>query len=177
MVWLWCGKQKDSVLKSERDTDFESLHQSTSEFKLSEKIVYDFVWAWFEDISRIAQLPSFDRSEWDAFAEKNFTKDFMFVRSSGNPLDTDAFIRSFEKGHLVDYCGNVINVENLKFVGNNEVATIIIRTHESFTYKGTENDEIATWTAMVVVDPLTLRPKMTNLQRSIGRGVDETVGS
>lgn len=167
------GLCRDSLLTLESRTEQESSpgdsFRPEAPYRLTQKIVYDFIWQYMDDFTNVAQDPS--AKAWAQFWDRNHAKDYVLVRPSGNPLDLKGLITMFETKDITDFSDSVVAVESLKILGDGTVATMIFKSEQIFNYKGSQEDDVATWTAVLVADQDLHQPKITNIHRSTGRRV------
>jgi hypothetical protein len=74
--------------------DLCRLSEDSARFRLTEKIVYDFIWKYMEDLTAVAQDSS--TWAWKRHWDHNHASDYLLIRPSGNPLDMAGAIALFE---------------------------------------------------------------------------------
>uniref|UniRef100_A0A7S3P8C0 Uncharacterized protein n=1 Tax=Amphora coffeiformis TaxID=265554 RepID=A0A7S3P8C0_9STRA len=170
------GTHGDSLVTIESKTEQESTipdefrqENAAVYYRLNQKNVYDFIWQYMEDITEVAQNPS--EKAWANFWDKNHTKDYILIRPSGNPLDLKGAIAMFETGDITNFSDAMVAVESLKILGDGLVATMVFKSEQLFNYKGSQEDDLVTWTAVLVADQDLQQPKITNIHRSPGKRV------
>ena len=97
-----------------------------------------------------------------------FPESFM-VRPSGNPLNKAGW-EAMMGGDAVSTSSEVVAVHKIDIVG--DAAYAIVTSHGKFSYKGTENDDIAVVTYFCKKDEAGAW-KVAYAQRSTGRKPDE----
>ena len=91
--------------------------------------------------------------------------DCLFIRPSGNPLDMKGWDDMMNSPDVTMTGSSLISINKLEIVGS--VAYACYTTHSQFTYKGTENDDIAVLTGVFrKIDGIW---KLIHGQRSSGR--------
>ena len=102
------------------------------------------------DEEKIIQLlENFTAGDFGEFLLDNATKDFLFIRPSGNPIDALGFIEMRTSGDLsCDGYTDVKKIRTLEFLSN-EVAMCIFTLRSSFVYKDIQNSDLATVTAII----------------------------
>ena len=101
------------------------------------------------DEEKIIQLlDNFTANDYGEFLLNNATKDFLFIRPSGNPIDASGFIKMRTSGDLsCDGYTDVKKIHKLEFLSD-EVAMCIFTLRSSFVYKDIQNSDLATVTAI-----------------------------
>ena len=157
----------------ESKTDFELTDgtQVGRVFRLTNKIVNDFIWQYMEEFTENAQQPSAE--SWKKFWDKHHTEDYILIRPSGNPLSLDGLIDMFQSGDITNFSDSVVAVESIKILGDGAVATMVFKSEQIFNYKGNDCDDIATWTVVLVTDQEQQRPRITNIHRAPGKAVQD----
>lgn len=161
-----------SECKTEREPSPEELHpEGNGPFRLDDKNVYDFIWQYMEDFTEIAQKPS--SGAWTKFWDRNHTKDYILIRPSGNPLDLHGLIAMFEKGDIAEFSDTMVAVESVKIFADGAVAVMVFKSEQIFKFKGTQEEDLATWTVVLVADHVAQQPRITNIHRATGKRVGE----
>ena len=79
----------------------------------------------------------------------NATKDFLFIRPSGNPIDALGFIKMKTRGELsCDGYTDIKKIRKLEFLSD-DVAMCVFTLRSSFVYKDIQNSDLATVTAIL----------------------------
>ena len=97
----------------------------------------------------IELLEGFSANDYGEFLLNNATKDFLFIRPSGNPIDASGFIKMRISGDLS--CSgytDVKKIRKLEFLSD-EVAMCIFTLRSSFVYKDIQNSDLATVTTII----------------------------
>ena len=93
-------------------------------------------------------LENFAANDYGEFLINNSTEDFLFIRPSGNPIDVMGFIKMRTSGDLLDgYC-DIQKIHKLEFFSS-YAAICVFSLRSSFVYKGVQNSDIATITAII----------------------------
>ena len=102
------------------------------------------------DEEKIIQLTeNFAANDYGEFLLDNATKDFLFIRPSGNPIDALGFIKMKTSGELsCDGYTDVKKIRKLEFLSD-EVAMCVFTLRSSFIYKDIQNSDLATVTAIL----------------------------
>ena len=119
------------------------------------------------DEEKIIQLfENFTANDFGEFLIDNATKDFLFIRPSGNPIDASGFIKMRESGDLSHdgYC-DVKKIRKLEFLSD-EVAMCVFTLRTSFVYKDIQNSDLATVTA--ILKKINNQWKLSWMHRSSG---------
>ena len=82
------------------------------------------------------------------FFRENGTKDFLFIRPSGNPIDADGFEKMTLSGDVIDNYSEIIDIEKLEFLSDISAMGVFIM-RENFEYKGINNDDVAIYTSIL----------------------------
>ena len=103
----------------------------------------------FSDKEKILQLiENFTANDYGEFLINNATKDFLFIRPSGNPIDALGFLEMKTSGDLLDgYC-EVKKIRKLEFLSD-DAAMCVFTLRSSFVYKDVQNSDLATVTAII----------------------------
>ena len=102
-----------------------------------------------EEKEIIQLLDNFTANDYGEFLINNATKDFLFIRPSGNPIDASGFIKMRTSGDLsCDGYTDVKKIRKLEFLSD-EVAMCIFTLWSSFVYKDIQNTDLATVTAII----------------------------
>ena len=97
----------------------------------------------------ITLLENFAANDYGYFFIDNATKDFLFIRPSGNPIDASGFIKMRESGDLSHdgYC-EVKKIHKIEFLSF-DVVMCVFTLRTSFVYKNIQNSDLATVTAII----------------------------
>ena len=113
----------------------------------------------------ITLLENFTANDYGEFLINNATKDFLFIRPSGNPIDASGFIKMRTSGDLTDgYC-DVKKIHKLEFLSI-DVAMCVFSLRSYFVYKDIQNSDIATVTA--IIKKINHQWKLSWMHRSSG---------
>lgn len=148
-----------------------SIDAESNAFRLDEKNVYDFIWQYMEDFTEIAQNTS--SKAWTRFWERNHTKDYIYIRPSGNPLDMKGYMEMFESGDIQEFSDTMVAVESIKLFADGEVAVMVFKSEQIFEFRGTLEEDLVTWTVVLVADQCAQRPRITNIHRATGKQVGQ----
>ena len=97
----------------------------------------------------IQLLENFTAGDFGEFLLENATKDFLFIRPSGNPIDALGFIEMRTSGDLsCDGYTDIKKIRKLEFLSD-EVAMCIFTLRSSFVYKDIQNSDLATVTSII----------------------------
>ena len=111
-------------------------------------------------------LENFTAGDYGEFLLDNATKDFLFIRPSGNPIDASGFIKMRTSGDLsCDGYTDVKKIRKLEFLSD-EVAMCIFTLRSSFVYKDIQNSDLATVTA--ILKKINNQWKLSWMHRSSG---------
>ena len=102
------------------------------------------------DEEKIIQLiENFTANDYGEFLLDNATKDFLFIRPSGNPIDALGFIKMKTSGDLsCDGYTDVNKILKLEFLSD-DAAMSVFTLRTSFVYKDIQNSDLATVTAIL----------------------------
>ena len=81
-----------------------------------------------------------------SFFVDNATPDFLFIRPSGNPIDTTGFEQMIT-GDIVQEKAEITKIHRFEFL-NETIVMCIFTLGSKFTYKGTLNDDLPTVTSI-----------------------------
>ena len=102
-----------------------------------------------EEEKIIQLINNFTANDYGEFLLNNATKDFLFIRPSGNPINASGFIEMKTSGDLSwDGYTDVKKIRKLEFLSD-EVAMCIFTLRSSFVYKDIQNSDLATVTAIL----------------------------
>ena len=114
----------------------------------------------------IQLLENFTAGDFGEFLLDNATKDFLFIRPSGNPIDALGFIEMRTSGDLsCDGYSDVKKIRKLEFLSD-DVAICVFTLRSSFVYKDIQNSDLATVTA--ILKKINNQWKLSWMQRSSG---------
>ncbi len=119
------------------------------------------------DEEKIIQLlDNFTANDFGEFLLNNATKDFLFIRPSGNPIDALGFIEMRTSGDLSrDGYTDIHKIRKLEFLS--DVAAMCVFTlRSSFVYKDVQNTDLATVTA--IIKKINNQWKLSWMHRSSG---------
>ena len=104
----------------------------------------------FSDKEKISQLlDNFTANDYGEFLLENSTKDFLFIRPSGNPIDASGFIKMVTSGDLsCDGYTDIKKIRKLEFLSD-DVAMCVFTLRSSFVYKDIQNSDLATVTGIL----------------------------
>ena len=103
----------------------------------------------FSEEEKIFQLlDNFTANDYGEFLLNNATKDFLFIRPSGNPIDALGFIQMRTSGELSrDGYTDIQKIHILEFLSD-DAAMCVFTLRSSFVYKDVQNTDLATVTAI-----------------------------
>ena len=114
----------------------------------------------------IELLEGFSANDYGEFLLENSTKDFLFIRPSGNPIDASGFIEMRTSGDLsCDGYTDVQKIHKLDFLSDN-VAMCVFTLRSSFVYKDIQNSDLATVTS--ILKKINNKWKLSWMHRSSG---------
>ena len=121
----------------------------------------------FSDEEKIIQLlENFTAGDYGEFLLDNATKDFLFIRPSGNPIDALGFIKMRTSGDLsCDGYTDIKKIRKLEFFSD-DVAMCVFTLRSSFVYKDIQNSDLATVTA--ILKKINNQWKLSWMHRSSG---------
>ena len=97
----------------------------------------------------IQLLENFTAGDFGEFLLDNATKDFLFIRPSGNPIDALGFIEMRTSGDLsCDGYTDIKKIRKLEFLSD-DVAMCVFTLRSSFVYKNIQNSDLATVTTII----------------------------
>ena len=76
----------------------------------------------------------------------NATSDFLFIIPSGNPIDAKGFEQMIT-GDIVQEKAEITKIHRFEFLSEN-IVLCIFTLGSKFTYKGTPNDDLPTFTSI-----------------------------
>ena len=101
------------------------------------------------------------------FLRENGTKDFLFIRPSGNPIDADGLEKMTLCGDVIDNYSEIIDIQKLEFFSDIN-AMCVFTMRENMEYKGINNDDLAIYTS--ILKKLNSKWKISFMHRSSGEG-------
>ena len=114
----------------------------------------------------IELLEGFSANDYGEFLLNNATKDFLFIRPSGNPIDASGFIKMVTSGDLsCDGYTDIKKIHKLEFLSN-DVAMCVFTLRSSFVYKNIQNSDLATVTT--IIKKINNQWKLSWMHRSSG---------
>jgi len=114
----------------------------------------------------IELLEGFTANDYGEFLLNNSTKDFLFIRPSGNPIDASGFMKMVTSGDLsCDGYTDVKKIHKLEFLSD-DVAICVFTLRSSFVYKDIQNSDLATVTT--IIKKINNQWKLSWMQRSSG---------
>ena len=114
----------------------------------------------------IQLINNFTANDYGEFLLDNATKDFLFIRPSGNPIDALGFIEMRTSGDLsCDGYTDVKKIRKLEFLSD-DVAMCVFTLRSSFVYKDIQNSDLATVTA--ILKKINNQWKLSWMHRSSG---------
>ena len=97
----------------------------------------------------IQLIENFTANDYGEFLLHNATKDFLFIRPSGNPIDASGFIKMVTSGDLsCDGYTDIKKIHKLEFLSD-DVAMCVFTLRSSFVYKDIQNSDLATVTSII----------------------------
>ena len=99
------------------------------------------------------------------FLRENGTKDFLFIRPSGNPIDADGLEKMTLCGDVIDNYSEIIDIQKLEFFSDIN-AMCVFTMRENMEYKGINNDDLAIYTS--ILKKLNSKWKISFMHRSSG---------
>ena len=119
-----------------------------------------------EEEKIIQLIDNFTTNDFGEFLLDNATKDFLFIRPSGNPIDALGFIKMKTSGELsCDGYTDVQKIRRLEFLSD-DVAMCVFTLRSSFVYKEIQNSDLATVTA--ILKKINNQWKLSWMHRSSG---------
>ena len=121
----------------------------------------------FSEEEKIIQLiDNFTANDYGEFLINNATKDFLFIRPSGNPIDALGFLEMKSSGDLsCDGYTDIKKIHKLEFFSA-DVAMCVFTLRSSFVYKDIQNSDLATVTA--ILKKINNQWKLSWMHRSSG---------
>ena len=121
----------------------------------------------FSDEEKIIQLlDNFTANDFGDFLLDNATKDFLFIRPSGNPIDASGFIKMRTSGDLsCDGYTDIKKIRKLEFLSD-DVAMCVFTLMSSFIYQDIQNSDLATVTT--IIKKINNQWKLSWMHRSSG---------
>ena len=113
----------------------------------------------------ITLLENFTANDYADFLINNTTKDFLFIRPSGNPIDVSGFIKMRASGDLSHGYSDVKKIHKLEFLSI-DVAMCVFSLRHYFVYKDIQNSDIATVTT--IIKKINNQWKLSWMHRSSG---------
>ena len=114
----------------------------------------------------IELLEGFSANDYGEFLLENSTKDFLFIRPSGNPIDALGFIEMRTSGDLSwDGYTDINKIRKLEFFSA-DVAMCVFTLRSSFVYKDIQNSDLATVTS--IIKKINNQWKLSWMHRSSG---------
>ncbi len=102
-----------------------------------------------EEEKIIQLIHDFAANDYGEFLLNNATKDFLFIRPSGNPIDPSGLILMRTSGDLSwDGYTDIKKIHKLEFLSD-DVAMCIFTLRSSFVYKDIQNSDIASVTTIL----------------------------
>ena len=102
-----------------------------------------------EEEKIIQLLDNFTANDYGEFLLNNATKDFLFIRPSGNPIDASGFVEMKNSGDFsYDGYTDVKKIHKLEFLSD-DVAMCVFTLRTSFVYKDIQNSDLATVTSII----------------------------
>jgi hypothetical protein len=102
-----------------------------------------------EEEKIIQLLDNFTANDFGEFLLNNATKDFLFIRPSGNPIDALGFLEMRTSGDLSrDGYTDIQKIRKLEFFSD-DAAMCVFTLRSSFVYKDVQNTDLATVTAIL----------------------------
>jgi ketosteroid isomerase-like protein len=98
-------------------------------------------------------------------------EDVTFVRPTGNPLNKEQWVGMFSSDDVTLISNKLLKVHRVNVSGN--MAMVCYTTHAKFNYKGTENDDVSVFSAVLVRNEDVNRWEVLHVQRSTGRSPDD----
>ena len=119
-----------------------------------------------EEEKIIQLIDNFTTNDFGEFLLDNATKDFLFIRPSGNPIDALGFIQMKTSGELsCDGYTDIKKIRKLEFLSN-DVAMCVFTLRSSFVYKDIQNSDLATVTT--ILKKINNQWKLSWMHRSSG---------
>ena len=119
-----------------------------------------------EEEKIIQLLDNFTANDYGEFLLNNATKDFLFIRPSGNPIDALGFLEMRTSGDLSrDGYTDIQKIRKLEFLSD-DAAMCVFTLRSSFIYKDVQNTDLATVTA--ILKKINNRWKLSWMHRSSG---------
>ena len=102
-----------------------------------------------EEEKIIQLINNFTANDYGEFLLNNATKDFLFIRPSGNPIDASGFIKMVTSGDLsFDGYTDIKKIHKFEFLSD-DIAMCVFTLRSSFVYKDIQNSDLATVTAIL----------------------------
>ena len=83
-----------------------------------------------------------------AFVEQYYTPDFIFIRPSGNPVDTKGFV-SLMAEHIVAIRVELVSIDSIQLLAGGMAAVVVFTADQEFLYKGKPESDRAKITAVL----------------------------
>ena len=165
VIWQkWASKedQQSYIKHRHEDGSFEFLHSliaSPPEINPLSPLVFKSDREQVEDV--VKDMCNKDHN----VGKKHMTEDCVFIRPTGNPLNMKGWDEMMNNKDVVVESNELVKVNKLHVSGN--MAYVCYTTHGKFSYKGTENDDVAVLSS--VLEKRDGRWRVVHGQRSSGR--------
>jgi autoinducer 2-degrading protein len=106
-----------------------------------------FLKAWLEALTLAATTK--DGAAFDAMWERFWAPDAVVIRPSGNPMDKAIWRGMVTSQDITFESSECISVDSTTIFAGGKAAAVTFTLHDKFTYKGTPNDDIAKYSAML----------------------------
>jgi len=107
---------------------------------MAEQEIKDFIAAMHSE--QFAAQTSKAADTVQAFFDKFYAPDMLFIRPSGNPLDMAMAKGMWLSDDVVSEANALVSIDTVKVLGCGMAAIATFTAHEKFSYKGNPNDDV-----------------------------------
>ena len=102
-----------------------------------------------------AVASNYSKDTFETFITKYWKPGFSIIRPSGNPMSREVWEGMISSDDVEMVSSELLKVNNVQILACGSAAFAVYTTHDQFKYKGTPNDDIATFTVVLEKNPST----------------------
>jgi len=106
-----------------------------------------FIKAWLEEYTIVAKEKS--GAKFDQMWSKYWSENAVVIRPSGNPMDKTIWKGMITSDDITFESSECVSMDSTALIAGGKAASVTFTLHDKFSYKGTPNDDIAKYSAML----------------------------
>mmetsp|Transcript_5277 Transcript_5277/g.15425 ORF Transcript_5277/g.15425 Transcript_5277/m.15425 type:complete len:470 (-) Transcript_5277:66-1475(-) len=146
---------------------------SSSSIIMRHDLIHATIHDFYDDMN--SNIKSKSIEVWNSLFDKYHAPDYIMVRPSGNPVNSNGLIQMFISQDLQLLEFKLQSIDSVQWIAENTVAVVTYTVDQKFTYKGTLNEDRTLMTC--VLEEFDGDIKMCHEHRTMGWPIPKDVSS